>query len=402
VQQYDKTILIFSNMRYNSPIEATSIFLARELAVNNKVYYIEYPLTYKDYKNEKSSEAFQKRKDSFFNADDAVIDTEIPNLKRVALPILLPLNFLPEGKLYRAILKINESWIAKRLKYIIKKQEIKGFVFINAFNFYYPGVGKAIKPALTIYQCLDPMITPYDMKHGIVSELQLVKESDMVICSSKTLYNEKIKINPNTFFVPNAGELSHSSKALDKDLPIHGKLLNIKKPIIGYVGSIERRIDYELMKEVITTNPYKNFVFVGPMFKEHVPDWFFNTPNLHLLGPILYAELPQLFKGFDIAIIPFKKDEVSSTIFPLKLFEYLGAGKPVISTGFNPDLKEYTDDAVNYCDDAASFTKVLDDILANDNTEKLAKRLEVAKQNTWEIRAKQIMELIDKGLAAKA
>lgn len=389
-------------MRFDSPIEATSLFLARNFAANNLVYYIEYPSTIKDYMSNKNSASFMAMKKSFFNADDALLDTNIPNLKKLILPIIAPINFLPEGKIFRLFLKINEYAILGRIKKILKKQGISDIIFINSFNFHYPGVGKALKPALNIYQCVDPMIIPYDMKHGITSELQLVKESDMVICTSRALYQEKSKINKNTYFVPNAADLSHSSKALDENLAAHPILEKIPKPIIGYFGSIERRIDFDMMQSVINSNPDKSFVFVGPYYAEHVPGWFFNTPNVHLPGPVSYADMPQMLKGFDIAIIPFKKDEVSATIFPLKLFEYLGAGKPVIITDFNPDLKEYTFGAVNFCGNSTAFGEAINNILKNDNAEKQQERLAVAQKNTWAIRADEIEALIEKGLEQKA
>ncbi len=397
----DKTILIFSNMRFDSSIEATSLFLARNLATHNKVYYIEYPLTYADYFRKKDTECYQKRKNSFVNADEAVISTDIPNLKKIALPFVIPANFLFEGKIFRTVLKMNERIILNRIKTVLKNEGIKDFVFINSFNFYYPGIGRALKPLLKIYQCIDPMVIPYDMKHGILSEKLLVENSDMVICTSKSLYEQKVKLNPNTYFVPNAADVAHSSKALDDKLPVHPKLRNIQKPVIGYFGTIERRIDYALMHEVINANPDKSFVFAGPLYTEHTPEWFLKTPNVYLLGPVPYSEMPQMLKGFDIAIIPFKKDKVSDTIFPLKLFEYLGAGKPVIVTDFNDDLKEFTRDAVKYCSDAVSFTNAMNDILANDNLANRKQRLFVAQQNTWEIRAKEIDELIDAELKDK-
>lgn len=389
-------------MRFDSPIEATSLFLARNFAANNLVYYIEYPSTIKDYISNKNSASFMAMKKSFFNADDALLNTNTPNLKKLILPIIAPINFLPEGKIFRLFLKINEYAILGRIKKILKKQGISDIIFINSFNFHYPGVGKALKPALNIYQCVDPMIIPYDMKHGITSELQLVKESDMVICTSRALYQEKSKINKNTYFVPNAADLSHSSKALDENLAAHPILEKIPKPIIGYFGSIERRIDFDMMQSVINSNPDKSFVFVGPYYAEHVPGWFFNTPNVHLPGPVSYADMPQMLKGFDIAIIPFKKDEVSATIFPLKLFEYLGAGKPVIITDFNPDLKEYTFGAVNFCGNSTAFGEAINNILKNDNAEKQQERLAVAQKNTWAIRADEIEALIEKGLEQKA
>jgi len=397
----NKAILIFSNMRYNSPIEATSLFLARSLAKNYQVFYIEYPSTIRDYFRNNNSPEFLAVKKSFFNVDDALINTDTPNLKKIFLPILASINFLPEGKIYRYLLNINEKLILKRIKAVLQKQSIVDFIFINSFNFHYPDVGDLLDPELTVYQCIDPLITPYDLKHGFISELQLVKNSNTVICTSKALYLEKLKINSHSHLLPNAADLSHSSKALDDALPIHHLLANIPKPIIGYFGSIERRINYDLMLDLVKANPDKSFVFAGPVIKEHIPEWFFKTANLYLTDQIPYSEMPQMVKGFDIAIIPFKKDDVSATIFPLKLFEYLGAGKPVIVTDFNPDLKDYTKDVVVFCADATAFNQAINTILATDNEQNKAERQAVANENTWDASATRLIEIIEKELRLK-
>jgi len=397
----NKPIFIFSNMRYNSPIEATSLFLARALAQNHKVYYIENPFTIKDYLRHKNSPEFLAIKQSFLNAEDAVIDTNQPNLKTIIPPIVSSINFLPEGVVFRLLLKINEQLILKRLRYILKNEGVKDFIFMNSFNFHYPDIGKLLKPSLMIYHCIDPLITPYDLKHGFVSELKLVKNSDAVVCTSKALYLEKSRINKHSYLLPNAADLSHSSKALNPDLAIHPKLNNIPQPIIGYFGSIERRIDYDLMQKVISANPDKSFVFAGPVINEHIPAWFNSAPNVYFTGQVPYSEMPQMIKGFDIATIPFKKDEVSATIFPLKLFEYLGAGKPVVVTNFNTDLKDYTKDAVIFCADAEEFSAAITNVLTTDNAEKLSKRRDVANENTWEASAERLMEIIGKELKLK-
>ena len=397
----NKAICIFSNMRFNSPIEATSLFLARSLARDHQVFYIEYPSTIRDYFRDKNSPEFLAVKNSFFNVDDALVNMGTPNLKKIFPPIVGSINFFPEGKIYRMLLKINEQLIFKRIKAVLQKQSVKDFIFINSFNFHYPDIGKLLDSELTVYHCIDPLITPYDLKHGFVSELQLVKESDTVICTSKALYLEKSKINSHAYLLPNAADLSHSSKALDPALPVHHLLDNIPKPIIGYFGSIERRINYDLMFDVVKANPDKSFVFAGPAIKEHIPDWFYNTPNLYLTGQIPYSEMPQMVKGFDIAIIPFKKDEVSATIFPLKLFEYLGAGKPIITTDFNPDLSDYTKDVVVFCSDAATFNIAINTILATDNEQNKAERQAVANENTWDASANRLVEIIEKELRLK-
>ncbi|MHB1177146.1 MAG: glycosyltransferase [Daejeonella sp.] len=394
-----KQIFILGATRFDSSTKSTSFRIAKLLARNNFVYYIEYPVTWKDYYHLRKTEELEKRKSLFKSSSDGIIETEISNFKIIVSPLLLSINFLPEGLFYRALLKINELRIRKRIKKVSEKYNIKDFIYINSFNFHYPGLMDTLHPSLTVYHCVDPVIMPYDIRHGIVSENQLVKNSNLVICTSRQLYDEKKTLNSNTHFIGNAGDIAHSNLALSETLAIHESISALIKPVIGYVGTIERRIDYDLLKAVIENNKDKTFVFTGPVSDEYVPEWFKNNANVVLTGSIPYEEIPSLIKGFDIAIIPFKKDKISATIFPLKLFEYLGAGKPVVATDFNPDLEEFTKGTVSFCTDANSFSNAINDILKNKIVNDRELRLEIAKENTWERRILDFEELLDKNFA---
>jgi teichuronic acid biosynthesis glycosyltransferase TuaH len=397
----NKVIVFLGNTRFDGPIKATSLFIARNLAKENKVYFIDYPFTLKDYFKYVRTDELKERKEKFSIFSDGIINTDLPNLKIVITPPVLTINFLPEGPLFRSFLKVNEDLICLRLKKVFRQQGIKEFIYINSFNFHYPNIAGRLKPALTVYQCVDPMIVPYDMKHGLKSEEQLVRQSDLVVCTSKALYLEKKKLNTNTYFVPNGTDLSHLEELMNVNLPIHEKLKEVKKPVIGYLGTIERRIDYELIQQVIKQNPDKNFVLAGPVAPYYTPGSLFNLTNVVMTGTVHYDDVPQMINGFDVAIIPFKKDKVSNTIFPIKLFEYLSAGKPVVMTDFNTDLKEYTEDLVDYCSDAASFTAAINYALQNDSAEKVARRKSLALKNTWEMRTNEISEIISSHLEKK-
>jgi glycosyltransferase involved in cell wall biosynthesis len=391
----NKTIFLFGTAKYDGPFESTSFTLAKHLAKKNTVFYIDYPFTWKDYLQRPDKGEFERRAPYFHPGSDGIIQTDIPGLKVLIPPPLASINFLPEGKLYRLLLRWNEKLILRRLKKLIRKEQIAEYIYINSFNFHYPGIAEGLSPALQVYQCVDPLIIDYDKKHGVVSERILATKSDLIICTSKELYEQKKLLNPNTFFIPNAADISHSSKVLDPHLPVHESIAGIPRPIIGYFGTIERRMDFPLLTEIIGLNSDKSFVFAGPVSKDVVPEAFLQLPNAYFPGRMPYEQMPSILKGFDVALIPFKIDEVSRTVFPLKLFEYLGAGKPVVATNFNPDLKEFTGDTVLYCGDAASFSAAIDACLYHDDEEKKRKRIEVAEQNTWEKRGDEIAGLID-------
>jgi teichuronic acid biosynthesis glycosyltransferase TuaH len=395
----DKAIVFLGNTRFDGEIKSTSLFIARNLAKHNKVFFVDYPFTLKDYfKTQFNSKELKLRKQKFSLFSDGIIYTDLDNLKIVVTPPVLPINFIPEGIVFRSLLKINERVIGRRINKTLRKEGIQDFIFINAFNFHYPDIAKEINPVLSVYQCVDPMIVPYDMKHGITSENKLVKESDVVICTSKALFSEKRAQNINTYFVPNGTDLNQNNVHNCTVYSLHEKLVGLTKPIIGYLGTIERRINYDLVQEVISANPDKTFVFAGPISDNFVPDSFYNLPNVAFIGPIPHHEVEQVISNFDVAMIPFKKDAVSNTIFPIKLFEYLSAGKPVVITDFNGDLKDYTENCIDYCSSAPEFTQAINNALTNDNDERRQERKALAKKNTWEIRADQIAEILNSHL----
>ena len=394
-------IIIFGLPRLDSEIESTNYTTAKLLAKTNTVYYVENPYTLKDYWNARGTARYNLRKKHFslFNTD--LIETDTPGLSVIIPPVLLSINFLPEGRFFRSMLSINEYLIAFKLKRFIKKYNIRKYLYINSFNFHYPLLADRLEPVLQVYHCLDPLVLPFERKHGCKSEDIIIRKSDLVLCSSKQLYSEKQKLNPASYFIPNAADLSHSIKVLDPLLQVNSLLSEIQKPLIGYFGAIERRIDYSMLTEVISRNPARNFVFVGPVAEEFIPGGFRDMPNVKFTGPVPYHQMPSIVKGFDVALIPFKKDEFSRTIFPLKLFEYLGAGKPVVCTDFNPDLADFTEDTVAYCSSASEFSAAIDAALMNDNADQKERRIAVASANTWEKRVDEMADVIFKGLLEK-
>ncbi|OAQ38095.1 glycosyl transferase family 1 [Pedobacter psychrophilus] len=394
-------VFILSNAKYDAPIESTGFTVAKYLSKNNTVFYIEYPATIKDYYRLKTSPEFKKKRDLFTASSDGLLATETPNLHILITPVLLSINFIPEGSLYRKLLSYNESLIVKRIEKIKKKYKIKDFIFINSFNIHYPNIGTLLNAKLNVYHCVDPIIEDYDAKHGHLSEEIILKNADLVICTSKELYKNKLEQHPYTFFVPNAADFEHSEKANSETTEIHPNILDIKKPIIGYFGNIERRIDYRMLEKVMKLNSDKSFVFVGPIEAEYLKKIKKETPNLYLIEQVPYKLMPSVLKGFDVAIIPFKKDSVSHNIFPLKLFEYLGSGKPVISTDFNIDLDEFTNGTVPYCKTADEFSNAINDALLNDNQEKQNLRLKAAKDNTWDKRLDEFSNILQKHLEKK-
>lgn len=160
----------------------------------------------------------------------------------------------------------------------------------------------------------------------------LMKRSDLVLTTAKTLYEEYSTIygEDKVCYLPNGFDTGLFS---DNNWQLPGDMGNIPKPIIGFVGVLFKFLDYELIGYVAEKNPDKSIVLVGPVEPSAAKygDKLRKYKNIHLLGTKPREAIPSYIHSFDICINPFKINEVSRSVNPLKIYEYLACGKPVVS-----------------------------------------------------------------------
>ncbi len=394
----NRDIIFFGLPRHDGPDNgSTSFFIAKELAKKNRVLYVDDPYTQKAFiSNIKRREIKQRLKHYFpFSPGISEWANDEVSLKTLTVPPTISINSLNAGPLYTFLQGINTFIIGKRIERAIKKLGFSNIIFINSFNFYYPGLEKFISPSLYIYHCIDGMIKTYTLRHGPRLETRLMKSADAVISTSPELQRLKGLVNPNSFCIPNAADFKHSSKALSPETPVAAELESLPRPIIGYIGNIERRIDYSILEAIAKKQPSWSFVLLGPVEPRFIPNIIFSIPNIHFVKFQPFQRVPEFLKGFDVAMIPFKIDEISRTIIPLKLNEYLGAGRPVVSTCFNPDVMKQKDGVIFIADTPELFTDAISQALASNNEFNIEKRLEIARNNTWDRIGEDFSELLD-------
>lgn len=222
----------------------------------------------------------------------------------------------------------------------------------------------------------------------LAPEADLIKKSDLVLATSHLLYHEKIKINPNCLLVPNGADFDHFNYSPDV-LP--EELKEINKPIIGYYGALSDWLDTDLLHDLATARPNWNFVLIGRIESADVSR-LKGMSNVFFLGEKSYELLPGYLQHFDTCIIPFKKIPLTEATNPVKLFEFLSAGKSVVATDLNElcYYKEYVRLASSLSDWLESIELALkDDLPAQEE-----KRMQFARQNTWEERILQIEDAI--------
>lgn len=212
-----------------------------------------------------------------------------------------------------------------------------------------------------------------------------------VICTARKLYYEiyNIRGENKLSLITNGVDVRHFRSTTD----IGKKLVKSNKKIIGYFGAIASWFDFELIQKLAKERPDYEIILIGSVYGKGIDIKFVKQlENVLFLGAIDYNILPQYAKEFDVSIIPFKINDITNSTSPIKLFEYMALGKPIVTTAM-PECRMYKsvmvaethEDFINRIDEAL---KIKDDI---DYIKTLKRE---ADENTWFKKAQDIIELI--------
>jgi len=236
----------------------------------------------------------------------------------------------------------------------------------------------------------------------IDNEHEVVARADLVLAVSRKLYDRHSRLNGNTILVPNGVDDDFFRAALTCEKRESDQLFAYRdKPVVGYVGGIHDWVDVDLIAETARRMPEITFVLIGPTLKTLKPK-LEGISNLLSLGPKPYSELVSYMAYFGVGIIPFKLNLLNESTNPIKLYEYLGAGMPVVSTGMR-EVAAYAADGVVYiADDPETFSgRIRAALAAAGDPGRREERLGIAAANSWAARAEQIMSGIETGLDAR-
>jgi len=393
----DYDIIYFSLFRWNGPYSSISVALAREFSRTRRVFYINNPFTFRDsITNDPQIEMVLPKVEAgkiTFQTDE-----DSPNLTSITPPYSYPINFLPKSILYNKIAQQNSKIIYDTVQQTIDRFEIKKYVFINCFNpFYAPVLPNKFNPILNIYQCVDDISQEdYIARHGIRLEEEAVRKADLTLVTSQELYRLKTPYSKNVQILNNAVDNTNFSRAIKEDFPRPTEIADIKRKIIGFIGNLdEARIDYQLIKAIAVGHPDKQLVLVGPLNNNQYKTLGLDKmDNITFTGPKEMEELPAFLKYFDVCIIPFAKNLLTKSIYPLKINEYLAAGKSVVSTNFSPDIASFKD-FIHLANSSSDFVNLIDWAISDNSADKIIARTKKAATNTWETRISEFEKLVE-------
>ncbi len=264
-------------------------------------------------------------------------------------------------------------------------------------------ISSHLKPKMIIYDCMDELaafkFAPAELK---IMEAELFSRAQVVFTGGHSLYEAKKNGHHNIFSFPSSIDKAHFSQAR-KTLLEPSDQKGIPPLRFGFYGVIDERFNIKMIKEVAEKRPEWQLVLVGPVVKIN-PDDLPKLSNIHYLGSKSYNELPFYLSGWDIATIPFEKNESTKYISPTKTPEYLAAGKPVISTSITDVVSPYADNKLVYiADDADTFIAAAEKEFSKKPAEVkrwLTKVDSFLENVSWDYTAGQMMNRISEALLA--
>lgn len=376
--------------RHDGPYSSTAWSLAKAFAAENRVLYIDNPFTFTDFFKKGKREQIKKRYTSCLSPKKLLLQPieKLPGLQVLVPPLMLPVNWLPAGRLYRLFSGFNQWLLRRQLDKGLQQEGVGNFVYINSFNpFYGARPASSHKPLQYIYQTVDAIAeSNYIGKHGPRLEKEAMEAADVCVATSKTLFEGASRWNQRTVYIPNAADTTLFGQAVEKKLPLPEELKGEQRPFICYTGHIDQRLDYELLTTAARKHSNKLFLMVGPQSgTEYCSSGFADLPNVLFTGKKPLEELPAYLQHAKATLIPFKCNTLCAGIYPLKLNEYLAAGKPVVATPFSEDVKEF-EEVVYLAMGPEAFAAALEEAVESDSPEKRKKRLRVAAENSWSAR----------------
>lgn len=385
----DRNIVCISNPTWEGNYAKTIVELMKVFARKNKVLYVDNPHTVKTLVDGVTGKAKLPLKVVFgFEKRLRKIELEEGAVYVLRPPMILTINHLKPGKTYDRLLQLN-AWIVRRsikkaLHQLNMEQGIINFISLN------PWLGLPIARKLNeqhlIYHCYDELAAATWYKvHGPRLEKILMKKVDAVIVTSEGLYERKKGYNPSCYLVKNAVNAKLYSQGFDSEVR--------NKKVIGYIGSVDSRVDYELVEYLATSLSDYQFIFIGRVRNPEGEVILRRNKNIQLEGAKDVSELPAYLKKFSIGIIPFKRNDFTKNIYPLKINEYLAAGVPVVTTNFSY-LDEFKN-IVQIVDEPEAFKQHILQEITTDTLEKKLQRREVAFSNSWDHRAEEISNVIE-------
>lgn len=223
---------------------------------------------------------------------------------------------------------------------------------------YLPAADRIRHEAL-VYDCMDPFVAFRAERNKArvdEQEQELIRRANVVFTGGHSLQAAKEGTNPQTHCFPSGVDLPHFMKALRGRVKRPNDVADLPRPVFGYWGAVDERIDFGLIETLCQNLGEGSIVFLGPLVGMDRPP--VDSPNFYYLGEKDYGILPSYLAAFDVCLLPFRISPLTSAMSPTKTPEYLAGGKPVVSTPL-PDVQRVWGDVISIAETADEFAEAM-------------------------------------------
>jgi glycosyltransferase involved in cell wall biosynthesis len=310
------------------------------------------------------------------------------------------LNILPWGSKFRLSKAVNSAVTARHLRGVAASLSRPVVLWI-----YDPGAVGLVGhfgEEFAVYDCVDDYAayTASGRRREMVAQCDrmAVLRSALVFAVTTPIYERHRRLNSATHLVRNAGDYQHFAGAVDRAVAAT-EVSDLPRPVLGFAGNlVSSKVDFDLLEDVALARPESTVLLIGPAGPEAVSvlERLAGLPNVHWLGPKPYSKLPQYVAAFDVGLIPYVSNAYTQSCFPLKTYEYLAAGKPVVASGL-PELSAMEPDVV-LADEATTFIQAVETALCRNGIADRLRRQQLAAGNSWDKKTDRLLELVRREL----
>ncbi len=314
----------------------------------------------------------------------------LPENIKVLNPIMLPFNNIS------LIRKINTLSVKRTVSNAMLNWNISSPIVIASVTNVADYVTLFDAQAV-VYYCVDEYVEWPGADRNLVIEMEehLLAVSDLVLATADDLCQKKRRNGKLPVFIPHGVDFEHFN--IKRQVSDSELLQNLKPPIIGFFGAVSEWLDFEMLIYAAKARPEWSFVLLGPI--DTNVSILNGITNIHLPGKVSYKDLPLHAAAFDIGLIPFVVNELTISVNPLKLIEYLACGLPVVSSAL-PEVVKFSEFAY-IANDKYSFVEAIELALKEDNELLRQSRKNIARTYSWRSIADRFAEHIELAIQNK-
>jgi len=372
----NRDIVLISGQMLNDRYWTSKQYISHELIKQNRVLYVE------------ANYSFGKLIQGLMGKSWPV--TIFGKLKKEAsgIDVLTPPPRLPWRNHFKWIGRLNQAILGWKIRKAIGELNYEKPI-IWTFLHQTAKVIEGISHSGAIYHCVDdwPELLPM-AKMGNPEQIKrdewalIIRVGTIFTVSDKLLSHYQLPVG-KVHFIPNGVDTTLFNP---DDLPgtVLTEMSNLPRPIIGFSGSLGRWIDIDLIIQTARSFPAASVVIIGLNEKNPETQKLAGEKNIHFLGMKSRSEVPNYIREFDVCLMPFARTSVGQGLLPLKLFEYLSMGKPIIAT--NSGSLEIFRDVLYLADDSSMFIQQVKLAISEVDTSLVRKRREKAHEYSWPAR----------------